>query len=68
LKKIEKLEKKIKILILEIEKKYGDKISYNGRDYNDKMKWDRIEMLHWLQEERRKNYFDNEVKLKKINI
>ena len=32
------------------------------------MKWDRIEMLHWLQEERRKNFFENEVQLKKFNI
>ena len=50
-------------MISEIEKKYGDKISYNGRDYMDKMKWDRIEMLHWLQEERRKNYFEKDLKV-----
>ena len=26
-----------------------------GRPYEDKMKWDRTEMLHWLQEERKHN-------------
>jgi hypothetical protein len=61
------LEKKIKSLITEMEKKYGDNITYNGRDYNDKMKWDRIEMLHWLQEERRKDYFEIEMKAKNFS-
>ncbi|XP_014681266.1 PREDICTED: uncharacterized protein LOC106821108 [Priapulus caudatus] len=31
----------------------NDTITYKGRPYEDKMKWDRTEMLYWLQEERR---------------
>lgn len=30
-------------------------LSWQGRPYEDKMKWDRTEMLHWLQEERKHN-------------
>lgn len=30
------------------------------------MKWDRIEMLHYLTEERRVKYFKNEIKAKKL--
>lgn len=28
---------------------------FKGRPYEDKMKWDKVEMLHWLQEERKQN-------------
>ena len=45
------------MLLVSIEKKYKDVISYNGRPYLDKMKWDRIEMLHALTEERIQKYF-----------
>ena len=51
---------------MNIEKKYKDCITYNGRPYLDKMKWDRIEMLHSLTEERRKKYFKNEIKSKHL--
>ena len=32
----------------------------------DKMKWDRIEMLHWLQEERKENAIRYEAMLKDL--
>ena len=35
---------------------YGDTVTYNGRHYLDKMQFDKVEMLHYLQEERRLNY------------
>lgn len=39
-----------------------------GRPYQDKMKWDRIEMLHWLQEERKQNAIKYEAMLKHIPL
>ena len=54
------------MLLVSIEKKYKDVISYNGRPYLDKMKWDRIEMLHALTEERRQKYFKSEIRSKHL--
>jgi hypothetical protein len=28
---------------------------FQGRPYDQKMRWDRVEMLYWLQEERKQN-------------
>ncbi|XP_048010980.1 coiled-coil domain-containing protein 87 isoform X2 [Megalobrama amblycephala] len=33
--------------------RFNDNISYKGRLYREKMRWDRTEMLYWLQQERR---------------
>ncbi|KAK7149749.1 hypothetical protein R3I94_009151 [Phoxinus phoxinus] len=33
--------------------RFNDSISYEGRPYREKMRWDRTEMLYWLQQERR---------------
>ncbi|XP_073507547.1 coiled-coil domain-containing protein 87 [Phyllobates terribilis] len=46
-----------------IKKKFNDTVSYKGRPYADKMKWDKTEMLYWLQQDRRKNLM--EIKLRK---
>ncbi|XP_072528699.1 coiled-coil domain-containing protein 87 isoform X5 [Salminus brasiliensis] len=32
---------------------YNDTVTYKGRPYREKMRWDRTEMLYWLQQERR---------------
>lgn len=34
----------------------------------EKMKWDRIEMLHWLTEERRIKYIKHEIRSKNLDI
>lgn len=65
-KLIESLQIRIEKELIEIEKKFKDTIAYNGRNYLDKMKWDRIEMLHFLTEERRYKYFKHEIKHKKL--
>ena len=65
-KLIDDLQAKIEPILIKIEKKYKDVLSYNSRPYLDKMKWDRIEMLHWLTEERRMKYFKNEAKNKQL--
>eukprot|EP00042_Codosiga_hollandica_P046278 m.484789 g.484789 ORF g.484789 m.484789 type:complete len:1024 (+) comp57204_c0_seq7:3448-6519(+) len=33
----------------------NDRVLFKGRDYSEKMLYDRVEMLHWLQQERRQN-------------
>ncbi|MBN3301643.1 CCD87 protein, partial [Amia calva] len=33
---------------------FHDTVTYKGRPYAEKMRWDRIEMLYWLQQERRR--------------
>ena len=50
------LEKQITEQWNRIKKTYGDEVTYSGRNYLDKMQFDKLEMLHYLQEERRLNY------------
>ncbi|CAF4721115.1 unnamed protein product, partial [Rotaria magnacalcarata] len=50
------LEKQITEHLKKIKKTFGDTVTYNGRNYVDKMQFDKLEMLHYLQEERRLNY------------
>lgn len=56
----EKLNSQISVVDQELSKIIGhivtrfyDNISYKGRPYREKMRWDRTEMLYWLQQERR---------------
>jgi hypothetical protein len=67
---IDDLEVKLEPILARIEKTFKDVISYNGRSYAEKMKYDRLEMLHYLTEERRMKYFKSEVRSKhlKTNI
>ena len=50
------LEKQITTQWNQIKADFGDTVTYNGRHYLDKMQFDKLEMLHYLQEERRLNY------------
>ena len=68
LKNIDGLQAKLEILLVNIQKKYKDTITYNGRNYLEKMRWDRIEMLHSLTEERRIKYLKQELKHKQLKI
>lgn len=52
-KKIESVDEDIKQELDYIKSKFHDMVSFKGRPYEEKMKWDRVEMLHWLQEERK---------------
>lgn len=48
------LDNVVREAVLRLENDFQDSLTYQGRPYLDKMKWDRVEMLYWLQEERRK--------------
>ena len=50
------LEKQITEQWNKIKMNFGDTVTYNGRNYLDKIQYDKLEMLHYLQEERRLNY------------
>ncbi|XP_055795162.1 LOW QUALITY PROTEIN: coiled-coil domain-containing protein 87 [Salvelinus fontinalis] len=47
------LEKVLSKILHHITDSFHDTVTYKGRPYREKMRWDRIEMLYWLQQERR---------------
>ncbi|KAG7456228.1 hypothetical protein MATL_G00249550 [Megalops atlanticus] len=51
--RISVLEKELQKIIKEIKHRFHDTVTYRGRPYAEKMRRDRIEMLYWLQQERR---------------
>jgi hypothetical protein len=63
---IDNLQLKLEPLLKNIEKIFGDIVTYNGRPYLEKMKYDRVEMLHYLTEERRIKYFKYEIRSKQL--
>merc|ERR1719245_2856496 len=50
-KKIDELEVSLKTILEDIRDNLGDIVTFQGRPYLDKLKWDRVEMLYWLQVE-----------------
>ncbi|XP_064359299.1 coiled-coil domain-containing protein 87 [Dromaius novaehollandiae] len=36
-----------------IRARFGDTVTFRGRPYLEKMRWDKVEMLYWLQQRRR---------------
>ncbi|XP_078607646.1 coiled-coil domain-containing protein 87-like isoform X2 [Branchiostoma floridae x Branchiostoma japonicum] len=53
LRRLDVLDKKAGDAVKKVATNSQDSISFQGRPYMDKMKWDRTEMLYWLQQERR---------------
>ncbi|XP_074087089.1 coiled-coil domain-containing protein 87 [Macrotis lagotis] len=51
--KISKVESLLTKLLQNIQMTFGEVVTYKGRCYLDKMKRDKVEMLYWLQQERR---------------
>uniref|UniRef100_A0A6I8NTB8 Coiled-coil domain containing 87 n=1 Tax=Ornithorhynchus anatinus TaxID=9258 RepID=A0A6I8NTB8_ORNAN len=52
-KRVAKAEGPLGRLLEEIQVTFGEPVTLRGRPYLDKMKRDRVEMLYWLQQERR---------------
>ncbi|XP_076102299.1 coiled-coil domain-containing protein 87-like isoform X4 [Mytilus galloprovincialis] len=65
-KRIDHFDKEIKIQMDYMKKNFSDTVSYKGRSYEEKMKWDRIEMLYWLQEERKQNAIKYEALMRHV--
>nr|CAB3228753.1 coiled-coil domain-containing protein 87-like [Phallusia mammillata] len=51
--RLEGYEKIISGMLQSVHAQFNDVITFGGRAYQDKMAWDKIEMLYWLQQERR---------------
>eukprot|EP00116_Pleurobrachia_bachei_P000369 sb/3460631/ len=52
-RRIKKVDKVVHSHIQKVKDKLGDVVTYQGREYKDKMSRDMTEMLYWLQQERR---------------
>ncbi|XP_077971605.1 coiled-coil domain-containing protein 87-like isoform X4 [Styela clava] len=52
-RKLEAVESTIKSCLISLKSRFSDTVTYNGRPYLEKMGWDKIEMLYFLQQERR---------------
>nr|XP_004656532.2 coiled-coil domain-containing protein 87 [Jaculus jaculus] len=52
-KKLNLMESSLVSLLKKIELVFGEPVTFKGRRYLDKMKQDRVEMLYWLQQQRR---------------
>lgn len=65
-KRIDHFDREIKIQMDYMKKNFLDTITYKGRPYEEKMKWDRIEMLYWLQEERKQNAIKYEALMRHV--
>ncbi|XP_069811530.1 coiled-coil domain-containing protein 87 [Dendropsophus ebraccatus] len=61
-KQMAEIEPEIYKVLHVLKKKFNDTVSYKGRAYTDKMKWDKTEMLYWLQQERRKTLMEMNIK------
>ncbi|XP_043943839.1 coiled-coil domain-containing protein 87 isoform X2 [Protopterus annectens] len=50
---ISTLEIKVLQVLQKIKERFQDTVTFQGRSYIEKMKWDKVEMLYWLQQKRR---------------
>ncbi|XP_063783917.1 coiled-coil domain-containing protein 87 [Pseudophryne corroboree] len=61
-KQITGFEHDLTKLLQVIKKTLNDTVSFNGRPYIEKIKWDKTEMLYWLQQDRRKSLMEMDIK------
>ncbi|KAF6040750.1 CCDC87 [Bugula neritina] len=68
--KLDNMHQRVEQAVKYVNETYNDIMTYQGRPYLDKMKWDRTEMLYWLQEERKQHAIDvqNVIAVKKQNL
>ncbi|KAM6984816.1 uncharacterized protein FYW47_018381 [Aplochiton taeniatus] len=65
---ISTLEKKLSEILSQITHSFHDTVTYKGRPYSQKMRCDRVEMLYWLQQERRVKSLETVVVEKKESL
>ncbi|XP_053319631.1 coiled-coil domain-containing protein 87 [Spea bombifrons] len=57
-----KIEQEIPKVLQVIKKKFNDTVTFEGRPYAEKMQRDKVEMLYWLQQDRRKDLMERHFK------
>eukprot|EP00731_Ephydatia_muelleri_P016880 Em0009g1304a len=65
---LDQRDQEVSQIIRKIFCEYGDRVSYNGRLYQEKMTYDRTEMLYWLQQERRKEVLKPAIRTLHIEV
>ncbi|XP_029455611.1 coiled-coil domain-containing protein 87 isoform X2 [Rhinatrema bivittatum] len=65
---ISNIEPELLKMLHRLKKEFNDTVTYKGRSYLEKMQWDKIEMLYWLQEERRETLMEPIVQREKMGL
>uniref|UniRef100_K7F6I2 Coiled-coil domain containing 87 n=1 Tax=Pelodiscus sinensis TaxID=13735 RepID=K7F6I2_PELSI len=50
------------IILQQIKESFHDTVTFKGRPYLEKMRWDKVEMLYWLQQKRRAGALSKETR------
>lgn len=60
-KRLSKIEIDVRKAVTDVQRQFGDTVTFQGRPYLEKMSLDRTEMFYWLQQERRQHVLDKEL-------
>ncbi|XP_058945036.2 coiled-coil domain-containing protein 87 isoform X1 [Pocillopora verrucosa] len=68
-KRLTRIESQIKRSVTDVQRQFGDIVTFQGRPYLEKINLDRTEMFYWLQQERRQHTMDRElVKMREVTL
>lgn len=68
-KHLSKIESDVRTAVDDVQRQFGDTVTFQGRPYLEKMSVDRTEMFYWLQQERRQQVMDKElVKMRELTL
>jgi len=60
-KRLNQIENDARRAVTDVQRQFGDTVTFQGRPYLEKMSRDRTEMFYWLQQERRQQVMDKEL-------
>lgn len=68
-KHLTRIESRINKSVTDVQRHFGDIVTFQGRPYLEKINRDRTEMFYWLQQERRQHVMDRElVKMREVTL
>ncbi|KAJ7365754.1 Coiled-coil domain-containing protein 87 [Desmophyllum pertusum] len=68
-KRLSQIEGQARRAGTEVQRQFGDTVTFQGRPYLEKISIDRTEMFYWLQQERRQQVMDRElVKMREVTL
>ncbi|XP_042296235.1 coiled-coil domain-containing protein 87 [Sceloporus undulatus] len=50
------------LILTHIKEEFGDTVTFRGRPYPEKMQWDTVEMLYWLEQKRRVGFLKRQLR------